>query len=106
LAAPTAPDTLRALRSAGSLKGSFSCSEACAATFALRLGSKTIGSARASRGSAGIAKLAVRLSTSGKKLLAAAAKKRGSTTLTLAATVRDRAGNTVKSTTRLKVRRH
>lgn len=105
LAAPTAPDTLRALGKAKSLKLVYACSEACVAQFSLKLGPKTIGTALASRSSAGLGKAAVRLSNAGKKTVASAAKRRGSTTLTLAATVRDLAGNTVTSTTRIKVRR-
>jgi len=105
LAAPTPPDTLRALRSKGSLKLQYACSEACVASFALKLGSKTVGTALASRPSAGLGTATVRLSTAGKKTVASAARKRGTTTLTLAATVHDLAGNTVTSTTRMKVRR-
>lgn len=107
LAAPTVPDTLRALRRTGSLKTEYACSEACVVSFSLRIGSKQVGSAIASRGSAGVGRATVRLSSAGKTAVRKAANARGGRVrLILRATATDPAGNaTTKSTTMLVRRR-
>jgi hypothetical protein len=94
LAAPAAPDTLRALRKAGRLAVDYACSEACVVRFTLRMGKTTLGTAIATRKSLGVSRVSVRITTAGKKALAkAAAAKGGRVKLTLSGTATDPAGN-------------
>ena len=106
LAAPTAPESLRKLRSAGKLTVDYACSSACVVTLTLKMGKTTLGTAHATRGSLGVSRVTLRITTAGKKALAkAAAAKGGRVKLTLAGTATDTAGNSASRTTTLSVRR-
>ncbi len=106
LAAPTAPATLRSLRSAGRLTVDYACSEACVVRFTLKMGKTTLGTAISSRGSAGVTRASVRITTAGKKALArSAAAKGGRVKLTLGGTATDPAGNAAARSATLSVRR-
>jgi hypothetical protein len=106
LAAPVAPDTLRALRKAGKLAVDYACSSACVVTLTLKMGKTTLGTAHATRGSLGVSRVSLRITTAGKKALAtAAAAKGGRVKLTLAGTATDTAGNAASRSTTLSVRR-
>ena len=106
LAAPTAPESLRKLRSAGKLTVDYACSSACVVTLTLKMGKTTLGTAHATRGSLGVSRVTLRITTAGKKALAkAAAAKGGRVKLTLAGTATDTAGNSAARTTTMSVRR-
>lgn len=107
LAAPSAPETLAALRKSKRLKLDFACSEGCAATFTLRLGRTELGKVLGTLPGAGVKTVTLRLTKAGLKALTRAARSRSRSrvSLVLAGTATDGAGNEVKRNTTLKLAR-
>jgi hypothetical protein len=104
LTATKAPRSLKALGRAKRLRLEFSCSNACAATFALALGKKEIGTGSASLAQPGVATATATLSKRGRKAVSkVVAGGRKTAKLTLDGKATDSAGSAATRALKLRV---
>ena len=99
------PTTIKSSKVVRGLAGSFSCSEGCTTRFTLKLGKRTLGTAKATLSNAGAKRFKVKLSSKGKKALRKGLKRRRSVRLSLGASGKDAAGNVGKASARVTVTR-
>jgi Domain of unknown function (DUF4394)/Calx-beta domain len=81
------------------------CGEACAATFTLKLSTRTLGTAKTTLTKAGLGSARIRLTRTGKRALRAALKRHRSVRTTLSATFTDGAGNPTAKSSRITIKR-
>jgi hypothetical protein len=81
------------------------CGEACAATFTLKLSTRTLGTAKTTLAKAGLGSARIRLTRTGKRALRAALKRHRSVRTTLSATFTDGAGNPTAKSSRITIKR-
>lgn len=107
LLAPVVPDHLRALRRARRLRVDFACSEACSLDLTLKLGRAQLGRNLASLGKADVKRATVRITKAGRRALtrAIAAKSKRRVALALTGTAVDKAGNSRRQRTTLRLAR-
>jgi hypothetical protein len=107
LLAPSLPDHLRALRRAGRLRVDFACSEACSVDLTLKSGRTQLGRNLATLAKADVKRATVRITKAGRRALTRAinAKSKRRVALSLTGTAVDKAGNSRRQKTTLRLAR-